>query len=554
MENRKFKSYLKNIMIQAADNYKKYVLKWVDGNYSYSLPDLLILHLCISDNWPDDPYNMFNKYVVELGLNNRTYLSKDEKNMFFSKVAEKVFYDIKNILFSYSQENKSDLMHNIYGSLLCNRALGLAIVRKQDKNGLIIDNSPDCFLQIIFTVMDSNKDTTREIEQYVATQEDALELLIKIVQSFDFNEKGGQNLKENSLEKLFTLSHILILITHTRQDFTIGINYDKELSADENGKISSNAFMWNNVDLNNLDYKFSEDYSEFSKSLIQQLNNEILKKLGFDFDDLEKLKNYLQSIENEQIIIEDKKTWIKIITDIGIDSSRATNLIKYFLFPTSNEVVDINSLYKLINPEYNKMFSLSIFIEFNDMFICFIIQSLYAITYFVNSAFNYPDKFIDNKSLVEKIADAFCTPVECRLQHSFKNSQSTTHYYLSKICKSNREIDVIFVIENRIYLIECKRLNFPRSDTGVINQHNQLLGKYSKQLKAEVNDFHNNQEKIMDDLTRNNLIIFDKSTQYKINGIIVTKEFSPSQIQASNSIIQVDQLVGYIKRDLETSS
>ncbi|NQX64745.1 hypothetical protein HQN90_01265 [Paenibacillus alba] len=535
-------------MTDSSENYKSYISNWLNDNFMYFSSDFLSIHVPISPDLSIDPYAMMRQNIIDLKLNNNEYKSRDDKNAFFNVIIEKVFREINDVLLKCLKTDKESIMEFLYGSLIYNRYLGQMIVKKQDGKCVIIDNNKDDFLQILFTVMELSDDNCREIEQYIATQEDAIELLIKISYSCDFSENNDvvkRDLKK--VNKLFSLSHLLVLLIHTKQDLTIGINKDKKVFVDNDGIIDViEAFQWGNLSLDNYNYKFSQNFDEYSRINMNQLSNSILQELGFNLDDVNILQKYLISKMRELVVVADESEWMEKFSKLRMNMDRALKLFEYFKFRKFSEIISLEQLHKYVNANYYPMLSQKVYIESNHLYICYTAQAVYALEYFRSNVFNNPHKFVANKKIVDKVSNSFCDSIATKLKASFEEAQITLNYHFSQSCPSDREIDIIFVLYNVIFLIECKRLSFPLSNTGIHNEYKQLIGKYTYQLNAEIQDFLKYQERIKAHLQSCKLIQFNKNIDYKVKEIIVVKEFSPSQIH-NNSIIREDQLIQYIK-------
>ena len=275
-------------------------------------------------------------------MNNNTYRSNYEKRYFFDLLLNKVFNDIKDILHKYGENDKNNILKSVYGGFAYNRYLGSLIVNK--------------------TKLKEN----------------------------DINEFHIENLKI-----LFSLSHLLVLYINTKFDLTIGINKEKEIMVCKNGRIEvKEAFEWGNLSLKNYDYRFAGRYEEYNSNLIKMLKNNIFHRLGFDFDDVNKLEKYLISITKRIIIVADKSEWFDVMIKIGINVERAKKLINYFTLETFKEEIIVNEFHRYINTNNYSLFSQKIFIEFDGALICYVSQSIKAMEYFKHSVYNAPHKFV----------------------------------------------------------------------------------------------------------------------------------------------------------------
>lgn len=534
---------------EAIKLYKEYLHEWIDNNFMYFQANPLYMHIPIAPDRSSDPFYILSKYIKELKLHNKTYSNQKEKNAFFVAVSEKVLNDIRNILLKYDENIINKILSYCYSISSYNRDLSFKLLRFQQSKKYT--NDEDQILNLLCTIMVENpicntdiEEYTTEIEQFIATEDDAIELLIKIIQSEDYCTKDSMDFTYIILKELLTLSHVLVLAIHTRQDLTKGINKMAIIEVDSEGIINApNAFPSNNIDVSNYNYRFNMDWSEYNDQLIHELDNEVFYKYGFYFHDVTILSNMFKF--NNNIMVAGKNEYLKMMTNIGIENKRAENLFYYFSFNGHKEKILAENLYKyLINYD---MISQKIFINYDDThFICYKFFVKYASEYFRASVFNSPHKFFAHDDVANKITDSFCKTVETILKNAFPESVTITNFY----CSSDREIDVVFILHNKIYLIECKRLSFAETNNNMHNIHKSLIKDYINQLDKEVEAFEKNMDKILNDFIQNKLINIMK--KYELKGLLVTKEFSTAHIpEAKYPILMKNQLIKYINNDIK---
>ncbi|WP_029451283.1 NERD domain-containing protein [Clostridium algidicarnis] len=533
--------------------YKEYLNEWIDNNFMYFQSDISMIHMPINPDRSCNPDYILRKYIIELKLNNKKYFDQKDKNMFFIELSEKVLNDIKSYLLKFNKNLVNIILLFCYSISSYNRELGFNIVSFQ-QNGECIDVENQ-ILNLLCTIMTKNMifdtDTewyTTKIEQFIATEDEALELLIKIISSEEYASKKSMNFTDAILKELLTLSHVLVLIIHTRQDLTKGINKMSIMEIDSEGIINAHeAFDWGNTEVSNYDYRFDMDWSEYSEQLTDELDNEIFCKHGFYLHDVAILEKML--ILDKEITIGDKNKYLEMITDIGIEEKRAEKLFDYFSFNRNKEKIVTEKLYKYLITEYYDMSFQKIFINFDDTyFICYKFLAKYALKYFIASVFNSPNKFIEHEIVANKITDSFCKSVEKVLKNAYPQCKTITNYY----CSNDREIDVVLILQNKIYLIECKRLAFAETSNNIQNMYKSLTKDYINQLDKELEAFEKNMDKILSSFMKDKLIDSELIGKYELKGLIVTKEFSPAHIQQLKYPILIkDKLIEYINNDIK---
>jgi hypothetical protein len=539
---------------EAIKFYKKYLNEWINNNFMYFMPDDLRIYMPNIQVWPYDPYNKFNNYIIKLDLHNKIYSNQKEKNEFFIDISEKILNDIKEILLKFNENTKNRILSYFYSILLCNRKLSLNIIEFQKEKKCLDED--DKILKSLCAIMTQNsifntniENDTTEIEQFIATQGEAIELLIKIIQSEHYTSIGSLKLTDLILRELILLSHALVLAINTRQALTQGINKMAVVEVNNEGIVySSNAVEFNNINVSNYNYRFNMDSDEYNEQLFIELDYEIFYKYGFHLYDVYTLKDTFNI--NNEIMIADKNKYLNMIKEIGIGKERAESLFEYFSFNfDNNESILAEELYKYQNSEKYNMLSQRIFINLDECnFICYRFFIKYATDFFISSVFNSPHKYVKHTEVANKVTNSFVKSVEKILKDAFPDSITTTNFY----CSSDREIDVIFILKNKIYLIECKRLSFPETNNSMLNMCKRLAKEYIEQLDEEIKNFKNNIEEIFNKFNTDKLINIKNTKKYEIRGLIVTKEFSVVHIQKTKYPILIkNELIEYINNNIK---
>lgn len=543
-------SFIKNNN-EAIKMYDEYLIEWISNNFIYINPYSLLINI------PQDEKKLYNvsyllsKYIIELNLHNRTYTNQSEKNKFFIELSEAILNDIRSYLLNLDNNSVNTILSYYYSISSYNRELSLEFVSFQKNREY--NNTNNLVLNLLYTIMNddvflhSNTDqSTTEIEQFIATESDSIELLIKIICSENYSTKKTINFTNEVSKKLLNLSHLLVLLTNTRLNLTKGINKNEVIKVDSEGEITANnEYNYNNVMVSNYDYKFNKDWSEYDETLTMELNSEVFNKYGFDLYDMTKIKDLL--VFDKDVMIGDKKVYLKMLMDIGIEKNRAENLFNYFSLNKNKERIVVEKLYKYLDSKYYDMSFKKIFINCNDKhYIVYKFLAKYASMHFIGSVFNSPNKFIKNEKVAKKITDSFCKSIEKLLKGAFPKCVIITNYY----CSNDREIDVVFILQNKIYIIECKRLAFPETNNSIENMYKNITKNYINQLDMELEAFNKNKNKMLNGFVEDKLIDEKSVGDYEVKGLIVTKEFSLAHnLKFKYPILIKDKLIKYIKND-----
>ncbi|CAI3206474.1 hypothetical protein [Clostridium neonatale] len=538
---------INEIYAEAVKSYEKYIMQVFTNNFPFiGVP--FKGYRAILDN----PYDRFEQCIVNLNLNEKKYDTNEEKNSFFIKLSKSILDEIYSIL---KKIEKEKILLYFYSFSVCNKRIGEKFVKYQMNgcNQEFDDNNITKFIdRIIKTALIINQkheDYITEIERYFATQEDGIELLVKIIANLEENENSGKtDITFDMIKDLLVLSFVLILIINTRQDLTKGINKNANFSTDINGKIEVENLEMDltDLDVSNYNYKFDENWNEYNEKLFLELDNGVYNKCGFYLYDVKLISDLFCFKDN--VIIETKELYINKIIGLGIEKERANKLFEYFTYKNSQENINEKNLYKYINYANNNMINSKIFIQYKDgLYICYNYLIRYAAELFRGIVASNPKKYVDHNTF-EQITQGFVNDVEAELKGKFPKAKTKKNYY----CSQDREIDIVCILKDKIYLIECKRPKFTLDNNEMENGYSKIMKEYMTQLEEEREAFESNKEKILNEFSREGLISINFKEKYEIKPLLVIKEFSPIHLQEKTfPILMKDTLITYIKNDIK---
>ncbi len=552
------KSY-SNIYDKAISNYHLFINELIDTYtiYDYNIDDN-------SDNIISKQIDYVNQLFFEGNDTETIYRSSEEKKVLFKYPKDKIKREIDEILDELSIEEIKLFLCSIYNMYIYNRLFSVHIISFKaygELYNLPIDDF--CKKKINSFLKISNLKKRTELMETVESSLDKSNKIFLLLMSFilrrikfETNDGNYMHCKLIEFDKIkyllykgFSLYHIVEL----EYDITVGIDRNLILYFDLDGELSFDGDIQScKRSLSDYDYKMYDMNLELDEKLRNGLEREIKKTLGFNLGDLRKMINFHRNTVNMNnlIMINTKSEWISWIMETGFDDDLANKIFEYFSYShnkgNKSDKFDFSDLV-CIDQKIQDKFFLQVG---QDNYLSSQILLNYGCKLLGQKIYNSPASYIENKTLVDRIANSFCSLIAEDLNKIFSNAIIINNLSLSAISESDREIDILLIYDSLIYIIECKRMAFPLDDIKVRSQYNNLLNKCTKQVNMQVKEFTSNKNKILTSLSENYSEIRVED-EYKVFGIIVTKEYSPAHDRKNTvPIVHRNELIEYLQNNL----